>query len=730
MKTILVVHPGEGSAAEEVELLGHRVTLRTEGCGGDVRRARDLIVSACGSVASIGLDGLPLRLQLGDAETWHETARDLARSANGVSIVDGGGIRSGLERWAVGLVERAQPGLLGGRRVLMVPGLNHPGMAHALLLHARQLRYADPALFFGLPRLPFVGSPSSLPRVAAPTLAALRRLSLERLVPQPGANGAARARPLLRWAEVIAGDAATLQRLRGERLTGKTVVVESATDADLDALRARGAAVVVTLMPPLAGDDGLGRHSAAVVEALLAAIRDPTDGRPAEDAYLDMISDTSWSPAVRDLRPAEQGVNRFAFVIHPLDVGFIHRHPLFRWTRALPDSLVEAVAAHMPPMYVSTIRGGVSPTTGQRVEGQLIALGATPRQMTRRPPSFTYKRLRRAARMAQRKGARLMGLGAFTSVVGDAGVTVDKEAPIAITSGNSLTVAATLEAARQATRMMGLDDLLDGRVMVIGATGSIGSVCARMLARWCRDVVLVSIEPDRLIELKRRIGREASDTRVTVATRSDGQVGGCDLIVTATSAFGQRILDISQCKPGAVICDVARPPDINEAEAALRPDVLVIESGEVIIPGDIDLGYDIGLPPGVAYACLGETALLAMEGRFESFTIGRELRVDRVEEIFRLFERHRFRLAGLRTVGGYVSDDELVRRRELAAALRDDPERLRQVREEAARKLATIPPGAKGVRARRDGDVGRLRGRMRDGLDAVAFWFARGQSPS
>ena len=57
--------------------------------------------------------------------------------------------------------------------------------------------------------------------------------------------------------------------------------------------------------------------------------------------------------------------------------------------------------------------------------------------------------------MAERKGARIMGLGAFTSVVGDAGITVAHEADIAITSGNSLTVAATLEAAKQAVHSDG-----------------------------------------------------------------------------------------------------------------------------------------------------------------------------------------------------------------------------------------------------------------------------------
>ena len=40
--------------------------------------------------------------------------------------------------------------------------------------------------------------------------------------------------------------------------------------------------------------------------------------------------------------------------------------------------LVEAVAAYFPPMYLSTIRGGVSPTTGKHIEGYLYTLAAYP----------------------------------------------------------------------------------------------------------------------------------------------------------------------------------------------------------------------------------------------------------------------------------------------------------------------------------------------------------------
>ena len=61
-------------------------------------------------------------------------------------------------------------------------------------------------------------------------------------------------------------------------------------------------------------------------------------------------------------------------------------------------------------------------------------------------------------------------------MVGDAGLTVARQADIPVTSGNSLTVAATLEAAKQAVVRMGVKDLTRGRVMIVGASGVIGSV--------------------------------------------------------------------------------------------------------------------------------------------------------------------------------------------------------------------------------------------------------------
>jgi len=585
----------------------------------------------------------------------------------------------------------------------MTPGLNHAGLAQSLERRGSAIHYADPVIYFGLPTVPGVGGKTTLRQASIRILDQLQDAPFRRIHPQVGEPSQQRSSQPFLWADVIAGEIGAIRRYAPSELNGKTVVVERADEEDLADLQRRGVAIAITIMPSLREDDDLGRWSAAAIEAVLVALRPDSTASLSEDTYLDLMADIHWSPAIRYLQADQAGINRFSFVIHPLEMKFIHNHKFFQWTRYLPDELVEVVAAYMPPMYISKITGGQSPTTGQRIEGYLYALGATPRQMLKHDERFTYVRLNQAARMAERVGARIMGLGAFTSVIGDAGITVAHESDIAITSGNSLTVAATLESAKEAVKLMGATDLTKGKVMIIGATGSIGSVCARLLAQAIHDVVLISIEPEKLIELKRTIQDETPGAQITIATRAAGLVAECDLIVTATSAFGQRIVDITQCKPGAVICDVARPLDINPAEAALRPDVLVIESGEVLIPGDIDFGYDIGLPPGTAYACLAETALLAMEGKFEDYTLGRNLSLERVKEIYHLFNKHQFKLAGLRSFGRYITDEDVLQKQSLAEQLRNDPDLLANTKEEMGRKLENIPITAKGVQVKKGG---------------------------
>jgi predicted amino acid dehydrogenase len=270
-----------------------------------------------------------------------------------------------------------------------------------------------------------------------------------------------------------------------------------------------------------------------------------------------------------------------------------------------------------------------------------------------------------------------MGLGAFTKVVGDAGVTVAKRAPLPITTGNSYSASGALWAAHDAVARLGLVKLekgkkVKGKAMVVGATGAIGAACARLLARTTEELHLVSPEAAKLLLLEKSILKDSPDVKLVLASYadSDESIGDMDMIVTATSGAGKKILDIMQVKPGCVITDVARPLDLSPEDVAKRPDVLVIESGEVSLPGDVNM-KSIGFEDRhVVYACLAETIVLALEGRFENFTVGRNLEWEKVHEIYKLGLKHGMQLAAISGVNGAYSDEDIARIRSLALEAR------------------------------------------------------------
>jgi predicted amino acid dehydrogenase len=215
------------------------------------------------------------------------------------------------------------------------------------------------------------------------------------------------------------------------------------------------------------------------------------------------------------------------------------------------------------------------------------------------------------------------------------------------------------------------------KAMVVGATGAIGSACARLMAKAAEEVYLVSPETAKLLALKESILKESPGARLFLSAQADKDIADMDMIVTATSGAGKKVLDIMKVKPGCVITDVARPLDLPPEEVAKRPDVLVIESGEIQLPGAVRM-KNIGLPAGVAYACLAETIVLALEGRFESFTVGRQIEWEKVHEIYELGLKHGMKLAAISGVRGVFTDEDIAKVRELALLARAKKARARK----------------------------------------------------
>lgn len=343
-------------------------------------------------------------------------------------------------------------------------------------------------------------------------------------------------------------------------------------------------------------------------------------------------------------------MTRFAFIIHPIAARDVARkYPLAKW---LPDSLIEAAIRPMRPKLLSEITG-IRSKTGATTEGIFIGLPLTPRQMTKTLPiEEVIDKIVACADLAYENGAKIIGLGAFTSVVGDGGVSVAKRAKIAVTTGNSYTVATAIQGTIKACGQLGVD-LPNATIAIVGATGSIGKTCAQILQK----------EFGRMILIGRDLGRTqalADELPGSEATTSIEAIRVADAVVTVTSDEGAVIMP-NHLKPGAVVCDVARPRDVSARVSRDRPDVLVIEGGVVQVPGDVKFNFDFGFPDRTAYACMSETMLLALEDRTENYTLGKDVSVEQVEEMIRLADKHGFELAGFRSFEKAVTKDSIER---------------------------------------------------------------------
>lgn len=352
-------------------------------------------------------------------------------------------------------------------------------------------------------------------------------------------------------------------------------------------------------------------------------------------------------------------MEKFAFVMHPLDAkrDIARKYP---FVKVLPESWVEFGLRHKSPMDVSHIVG-VRSITGVEAEGWFVGCPLTPKLLSALPLDEVYKKIIDTVKIAEDHGAKIVGLGAHTSVVGDGGVTIAQNSKIAVTTGNSFTVATGIEGSIKAAEMMGIDPA-KASAAVVGAAGSIGWTCSQALAQTCSSVTMVDLSQQRLDELAAQLSSKAA---VTTTTDIESGIRDADIVVTVSSAV-DTIIQPSFIKRGAVVCDIARPRDVATSVVKERDDVLVIDGGVVEVPGDVNFNFDFGFPLKTAYACMSETMMLALEGRYESFTLGKSVSFEQVEETNRLARKHGFKLAGFRSFERAVTQEQIDRIRKNA----------------------------------------------------------------
>ncbi len=651
--------------------------------GWDFETAAEILKSQDGFVDGFAISGIQKRVGSGSKPLQHPGYLKLLRMVQRTPLYLADDLRDLFTEWALQKISRSEPHLLAGRKLLfqcasVTPALERFEQAGVMI------EAADALILGGVP-LPIRGREElgRFLKIARP-LHQLR--SIEALKPEQKMLSPSRLKALIGWLEGADGlvtFGSLLDRVMTPEflsaLASKLVIVDYLTPETRRRLEEANVGQVLELVPELPGLESLPIRHFSIITAVLDQCRlAEASPLPFDEYVLQAIQAKQLEPA-RFSRTHRKLPVRCAFVIHPLTEGDLFKHPALSWLPGSPELVRRAAlgaVARSPGFHYGSIRGAVSQANGQEVICDLYGLPMTPRQIMALPEEQLYERLLDIAHKAQKRGAAILGLGAYTKVAGDAGVTVARHSPIPVTNGNSYSASTTLWAARIMSEKMGfvsLDPSQRGirtrqKAMVIGATGSIGRVSALLVSLVTDELVLVAQRADKLLELREEVMRLNPVVTVKITTRADDELSDTDLIVTATSNTRGQLLDILKVKPGAVICDCSRPLDVTAEMSRLRPDVMVIQSGEVELPGDVQIDCDIGLPKPSVYACLAETILLAMEGRFENFSLSKTLSMDRVKEIYQMGLKHGAHLSEIQTHEGVVTDAMIQRCRELAIA--------------------------------------------------------------
>lgn len=662
MKEIIAISMGPASENYDktVTMLGEQFRVKRLGVDFNFKLALELVKRYRNQCDIFAFGGFPTDVKVNGRVHSHHQVLELRKAAGDTPIADGSRLKFTAIPLFVKNLAGKEPYLFKGKSIAFFSGITQWDYLPVYQEINSNLVFADPYMAVGAPKV--IRGLEDLKNFLLTALPVMKRLNLEKLKERDFRSRIAQLPSMKDFfgADIFVVNETQLDFIKLHDLSGKIVIIDQLDNFSRKKLQEANVAKVYSCFPDFIGMPNLGFNG---LEAILMAHLEKSSID--QEDILDIISSLKLKPEIYTPVPEEtNAMERFSFIIHPLSANQFFLSPTWKPLANTPVAAhVETIASHIPGYHYGKITGIKSVATGKEVEGDLFMITMTPKIMMKQQPEKMYNALNRMCDMAMKRGSKIIGLGAYTKIVGDAGVTVNQRSPIPVTTGNSLSSASTLWAAGFAVEKMKLvtkkDNVYQGTAMVIGATGSIGKVCAKVLTNSWKKIIVAAPRPYKILELVRELQEQNPDAEVIGTSSPDRYSHECDLIITSTSAQGEAVMDIDKVKPGCVICDVSRPFDISLEDAARRPDVLVIASGEVELPGEVSISHTIGLPGSSVYACLAETALLALEGRFESFSISRDLQYDRVCEIDRIARKHGVKLSAIMGHAGEITEREI-----------------------------------------------------------------------
>jgi fatty aldehyde-generating acyl-ACP reductase len=322
----------------------------------------------------------------------------------------------------------------------------------------------------------------------------------------------------------------------------------------------------------------------------------------------------------------------------------------------LPDDEIRDILPWIPPRVVCHVE--VESTIGTAARGLYIDCFIPPDRLGSADVHENVARVRAAAACAINAGAKIVSLGGFSSILIEGNFDqLPARHHTVFTTGNTLTVGFIVQGIKKMCVLEGRN-LRRSTLLIVGATGDVGSGCARCLAPLVKRVLLSARNEARLRRLAAELQADGID--VEIGTDLEQFSAKPDLVICAASLASPSLL-LGRVAPDAIICDAGYPKNLSPNTQ--MPNARIFFGGLGQITGGLSFAPDLhGILnrhpfPDVVHGCLLEGMALALEGRFEAFSQGRGfITPQRVEEMETIAARHGIYLAPLYNADGPVEN--------------------------------------------------------------------------
>jgi len=268
------------------------------------------------------------------------------------------------------------------------------------------------------------------------------------------------------------------------------------------------------------------------------------------------------------------------------------------------------------------------------------------------------KKIIKAAKFTKKLGAKVIGLGAFIPILTDDGRFLENKVKTNITSGAAFSAITTVQNVLKVVDVMGIDGM-KSRIAIVGAGGSVGSICSKMLANKFGKVMLIDKNTESLNKLVQKIDIPYAESKKTIFLSGRvSDIKDADIIIAVTNVPGV-VVRSSHLKSGAIIIDAAQPKNVSAKITKERKDVLVIESGIAEVNG-LRTNFNLGLrKENEVFSCLAEVLLMIWMEKRHNY-LG-EIDLSYVWELCSAAKDAGIKLADFRNNLGFIKDKEIKR---------------------------------------------------------------------